>query len=131
MKRASLTLACLVVLALGLVAPPALSSKTRVGQPFDFELAAPPVAASASADATPANGQPPIQPRSAWGAADCPPRSAPQYGTVEAALVHHTVSANDYTQEEVPSIILSICRYHRNSNGWNDIGYNFLVDKFG
>jgi hypothetical protein len=80
---------------------------------------------------TTTNGQPTIQPRSAWGAQDCPPRSAPDYGDVQVAFVHHTVSANDYTAEEVPSIILSICRYHRNSNGWNDIGYNFLVDKFG
>jgi hypothetical protein len=76
-------------------------------------------------------GPPAIQPRAAWGAEDCQPRSAPQYGDVQVAFVHHTVSANDYTAAEVPSIILSICRYHRNSNGWNDIGYNFLVDKFG
>jgi hypothetical protein len=74
---------------------------------------------------------PAIQPRAAWGDKDCVPRSAPAYGDVQAALIHHTVSANDYTAAEVPSIILSICRYHRNSNGWNDIGYNFLVDKFG
>jgi hypothetical protein len=82
-------------------------------------------------DAATPSGQPPIQPRSAWGAQDCVPRAPADYGDVQVAFVHHTVSANDYTAAEVPSIILSICRYHRNSNGWNDIGYNFLVDKFG
>ena len=86
----------------------------------------------ARAAARPAqNGQPVIQPRSAWGADACVPRSAPDFGEVKIAYVHHTVSANEYTAEEAPAIVLSICRYHRNSQGWNDIGYNFVVDKFG
>jgi hypothetical protein len=78
-----------------------------------------------------AQAQPAIVPRSGWGAEDCPPRSAPSYGKVQAAFVHHTVNLNDYTREESPQIVLAICRYHRNSNGWNDIGYNFLVDRYG
>ncbi len=75
--------------------------------------------------------QPAIVPRASWGASSCPPRSGPQYGEVKAAFVHHTVNANDYTREEAPDVVLAICRFHRNSNGWNDIGYNFLVDRFG
>jgi hypothetical protein len=78
-----------------------------------------------------ADGAPPIVGRDAWGASKCPPRALPSYGTVNLAFIHHTVSANDYGPGDSAAMVLGICLYHRNSNGWNDIGYNFVVDKYG
>ena len=76
-------------------------------------------------------GQPPIIMREEWGGDQVPPRSAPDYGQVHLGFVHHTAGTNDYNPEDSAGIVLGIARYHRNSNGWNDIGYNFLVDKYG
>ena len=88
-------------------------------------------ALTGATDAGAQDPQPEIAPRAAWEGGQCQPRSAPAYREVKLGFVHHTVSANEYTAEQVPAILLSICRYHRNSNGWSDMGYNFLVDKFG
>ena len=86
----------------------------------------------ARAAKVPQAGAPPAMvSRSAWGADSVPPREPPLYGEVQLAFVHHTVNANDYGPEDSAGIVLAIARYHRDGNGWNDIGYNFLVDKYG
>jgi hypothetical protein len=75
-------------------------------------------------------GQPPIIARRAWDAGRGS-ASPPGYGAVSLAFVHHTDSPNGYSPEQVPAMIRSIYAFHRYVRGWNDIGYNFLVDAFG
>ncbi|HVP01095.1 MAG TPA: N-acetylmuramoyl-L-alanine amidase [Solirubrobacteraceae bacterium] len=87
--------------------------------------------AAAAAHAAQSTGEPAIVPRAAWGGNGVAPRAAPSYGTVEIGVVHHTDNANTYSASESAGIVLAIAQYHRNVNGWNDIGYNFLVDRFG
>ena len=88
-------------------------------------------ASIAAAHAAQAGGQPAIIPRADWGGDGVKPRAAPDYGDVQVAFVHHTVSANDYAATDSPGIVLSMAKYHRDVNGWNDLGYNFVVDKYG
>jgi hypothetical protein len=89
------------------------------------------VKAAIARPVVPAPGVPPIITRAEWGASQCPPRATPLYGEVKLAFVHHTVTANDYAPTDSAALVRGICIYHRNSNGWNDIGYNLLVDKYG
>ncbi|MBE3076482.1 MAG: N-acetylmuramoyl-L-alanine amidase, partial [Actinobacteria bacterium] len=75
--------------------------------------------------------KPTIHTRAAWGANESLRRAAPAYGRVRLGFVHHTDSSNSYTRDQVPAIIRGFYSYHVRSLGWNDIGYNFLVDRFG
>ena len=76
--------------------------------------------------------KPQIYSRAQWGADEgMRDKTALHYFEVHAGFVHHTVNANDYSRAEVPGIIRSIYAYHTKSRGWSDIGYNFLVDRFG
>ncbi|HET6506624.1 MAG TPA: N-acetylmuramoyl-L-alanine amidase [Baekduia sp.] len=89
------------------------------------------IAAAHAAQAAGGGAQPAIIPRSGWGGDGVKPRAAPDFGDVQVAFVHHTVSANDYAPTDSPGIVLSMAKYHRDVNGWNDLGYNFVVDKYG
>ena len=73
-----------------------------------------------------------IRTRAQWGADESiRDQSEPDYGSVRGAFVHHTAGTNTYTAADVPGIIRAIYTYHVTGRGWRDIGYNFLVDKFG
>jgi hypothetical protein len=76
--------------------------------------------------------KPYIYSRAQWGANEkIREQGPPQYGTVETGFIHHTVNANNYTRDQVPALLRGIYAYHVESRGWRDIGYNYLVDRFG
>ncbi|WP_139978184.1 FG-GAP-like repeat-containing protein [Nocardioides litoris] len=76
--------------------------------------------------------RPVIYSRAQWGADErLRDKSSLRYHEVHAGFVHHTVNANNYQPADVPAILRGIYAYHTKSRGWSDVGYNFLVDKFG
>ncbi len=69
---------------------------------------------------------------SRWGADESIRRAKPKIEpAIHFAVVHHTAGSNNYTAAQSAAIVRGIELYHVQGNGWNDIGYNFLVDKYG
>lgn len=88
--------------------------------------------ASAQGRATPRAPAPTIISRAAWGADESLREGPPRYNeTIKQVHVHHTVSSNSYGKQDVAGLIRGMYRYHTRNLGWSDIGYNFLVDRFG
>lgn len=71
-----------------------------------------------------------IVPRAGWGCGpECAPRTPPIFAPVTHLIVHHSAGVNQSTNWA--AVVRSIWVLHVQSNGWNDIGYNFLVDPEG
>jgi hypothetical protein len=76
--------------------------------------------------------QPRMITREQWGAdprlMNCTPLVA---DFLRVGFVHHTAGTNSYTRSQADDIVRGIYAYDTNGHGWCDIGYNFLVDRFG
>ena len=103
---------------------------------IDTEPAATPPFGPAAASALPS--MPTMISRAQWGANESWRNSQPgctknpEYAdNIEYAVIHHTVSTNDYTPADTAALLRGIYDFHVHSNGWCDIAYNFLVDKYG
>ena len=76
--------------------------------------------------------QPRIISRASWNARPNSGCDSPRYGkSTLGAVVHHTVGSNTYSKSQSASIVKAAQSYHMNARNWCDIGYNFLVDRFG
>jgi len=76
--------------------------------------------------------QPDIIKRTEWGCSDGEnaPLWTPQYTNVTHIVIHHTAGSNNISQD-YPATVRSIWSQHTYTNGWGDIGYNYLIDNYG
>jgi putative cell wall-binding protein len=89
-------------------------------------------AAAPAGSAVAATTQPRIITRRQWGADERLVTGTPVLNrTVRALFVHHTDTANSYSAAQAYAQVRAVYAFHTRVRGWNDIGYNFLVDRFG
>ncbi|WP_433367058.1 N-acetylmuramoyl-L-alanine amidase [Actinoplanes sp. CA-142083] len=82
--------------------------------------------------AMPARPVPRMITRAGWGANETIVKAAPEYtGPIQVVFVHHTATGNGYSCADSAAIVRGIQAYQVRTKGWDDIGYNFLVDKCG
>lgn len=95
-------------------------------------------ARAAAGQAEPASrhraARPRIVPRSAWldPATARHTQPPPRYDDkVVAVFIHHTDSPNGYACADAPRIIRALYSGQTGARSWDDIGYNFVVDRCG
>jgi N-acetylmuramoyl-L-alanine amidase len=83
-----------------------------------------------------ATGQPAVISRAGWGADESLRFDStgkeiwpPAFYPVQKVIVHHTATQNG--DPDPAATIRSIYYYHAVTQGWGDIGYNFLIDEAG
>jgi hypothetical protein len=81
-------------------------------------------------------GQPAVISRGSWGADESLRFDStgkeiwpPEFWPIQKLIVHHTATQNH--DPDPAATIRSIYYYHAVTQGWGDIGYNFLVDEAG
>lgn len=84
-----------------------------------------------TAPAQAADGAPEIITRAQWGADESLRSGSPSYRDISHGVIHHTVTKNNYTREEAAQQVRNMYHWHTKGNGWSDLGYNFVVDRFG
>ncbi|XP_039366844.1 peptidoglycan recognition protein 4-like [Mauremys reevesii] len=75
-------------------------------------------------------GCPTIISRSQWGAR-APTNRAQLSIPVPYVIIHHTAGSSCTSQASCSQVVRGIQNYHMDSNGWADIGYNFLIGEDG
>ncbi|MFT4666740.1 MAG: hypothetical protein ACI8YQ_002123 [Polaribacter sp.] len=74
--------------------------------------------------------QPDFEDRDDWcPAGNCPEIANPTITDVTHLIVHHSAGVN--SSSDWAGVVRSIWDFHVNVNGWDDIGYNYLVDPSG
>ena len=79
--------------------------------------------------------KPPIISRAEWGANESCTSGSISYANPHFTVIHHTATNNTYTEAEAAQQVRNIYHWHTachgSGNNWYDMGYNFLIDRFG
>lgn len=77
--------------------------------------------------------KPPVVTRTEWGCPDgqITTHGTPGYTSVTHLIVHHTATGNAAANDDWAAVVRNIWNFHIFTNGWADVGYNYLVDPNG
>ncbi|MDT0344982.1 peptidoglycan recognition protein family protein [Streptomyces litchfieldiae] len=76
--------------------------------------------------------RPTVVSRAVWGADEELRRDDVTYtGAARAVFIHHTNHPDDYDCADAPEMLRAMHADHVTRMGWDDLGYNFVVDKCG